>query len=91
MKRYLIIFQGGVQGVGFRYTLCQVASNLDVTGYCQNLYTEDVRVEIQGEEKDIDIFLNKVLNNDNPWIRIENYSLKEIDLELYEKGFVVKY
>lgn len=91
MKRYLIIFQGRVQGVGFRFTLCQIAAKLNVTGYCQNLYTEDVRVEIQGSEEDIDKFLHQVLNNDNPWIKIEKYSLKSIGLVNNEKGFVTRY
>ena len=75
MERYLIIFKGQVQGVGFRYTAGVVAKKYNLTGYAQNLYTSgDVRVEIQGEKENI-----------------EDYSLKKIELVNNEKGFGVRY
>lgn len=37
MERYLIIFKGQVQGVGFRYTCQRIATELDLTGSAKNL------------------------------------------------------
>lgn len=39
-----VFFSGHVQGVGFRYTSCQVARRFEVTGYVKNL--PDGRVEL---------------------------------------------
>ena len=88
----MIIFKGQVQGVGFRYTASVVAKKYNLTGYAQNLYTSgDVRVEIQGEKENIDLFINEMINNKNKWIKVEDYSLKKIELVNNEKGFGVRY
>lgn len=86
-KRYLMLFKGQVQGVGFRYTCCQIAGKLDITGYAQNLDNGNVRVEAQGTKEALDSFLKQILNAYNPWIRIDNYSVRDIPLEEFERGF----
>lgn len=86
-----MIFKGRVQGVGFRYTACMIANKLNLTGYVENLINEDVRVEIQGKQEEIDEFIHQLFNNSNHWIRIEDYSIKEIDLVNNEESFTTKY
>ena len=48
-----IIFSGRVQGVGFRYTACYLASSLGLTGWVKNLWDGDVEMEVQGDEASI--------------------------------------
>ena len=91
MERYLIIFKGQVQGVGFRYTASVIAKKYNLSGYAQNLYTGDVKVEIQGKKENIDSFINEILNNQNRWIIIEDYSIKKVDIVENEKNFGVRY
>lgn len=92
MERYLIIFKGQVQGVGFRYTASVIAKKYNLSGYAQNIYLSgDVRVEIQGEKENIDLFINEIFNSQNKWIKIEDYSLKKIELVNNEKGFSIRY
>ena len=91
MERYLIIFKGQVQGVGFRYTASVIAKKYNLSGYAQNLYTGDVKVEIQGEKENIDSFINEILKSQNRWIIIEDYSIKKIDIVENEKNFGVRY
>lgn len=50
----VIHFSGHVQGVGFRYTALQVATEFEVAGYVQNLADGRVRVEVEGEIREID-------------------------------------
>lgn len=88
MKRYLIIFKGRVQGVGFRYTACMIASKFKLTGNVENLLNGDVRCEVQGKEIQIDAFLKEILNNSNHWIRIDDYSLREIETIENEDKFI---
>lgn len=88
MKRYLIIFNGRVQGVGFRYFTMQSARGLKMTGHVRNMTNGDVEVEIQGESHDFNQFLQKVLKG-NGWIRIDDYSLKELPILPHEENFII--
>lgn len=89
MIRYLIIFKGRVQGVGFRYTAYNIANSLNLTGYVENLYNGDVRCEIQGKKEEINAFLDKILNNSSYWIKIDDYSMKQIDIIEDEMDFKI--
>jgi len=53
-------YEGSVQGVGFRYTSCQIASNYDVNGFVRNLPDGRVLLVIEGESEDLDAFLKEV-------------------------------
>lgn len=86
MIRYHIIFQGRVQGVGFRY-LCQLtAANLSLTGYAKNLDNGMVEVQVQGDKLNIDKFISTILKG-NFFIKVEDFSLKTKDIILEEKFF----
>ncbi len=89
MIRYFIIFKGRVQGVGFRYFAAQVASNLKMTGHVRNLSNGNVEVEIQGPKESFNTFLQSVIKG-NGFIKVEDYSIKEIPLKEFEKNFKVK-
>ena len=100
MERYLIIFKGQVQGVGFRYTCQRIATELDLTGSAKNLDNGNVEVEIQGDEDKIMTFISKMLKQGSylsidgftvrNFIRIEDYYLKKIPCK-QEKNFKILY
>ena len=100
MERYLIIFKGQVQGVGFRYTCQRIATELDLTGSAKNLDNGNVEVEIQGDEDKIMNFISKMLKQGSylsidgftvrNFIRIEDYYLKKIPCK-QEKNFKILY
>lgn len=50
-------YSGQVQGVGFRYTTIYLARGYEVSGYVQNLPDGRVRVEVEGEEHEVNAFL----------------------------------
>lgn len=50
-------FQGRVQGVGFRMTACMTARPFAVTGWVRNEPDGSVRLEVQGEEAEVEAFL----------------------------------
>ena len=52
-----VFYSGSVQGVGFRYTACRIATRFGITGYVRN--TSDGRVEclVEGDAAEIDAFL----------------------------------
>jgi acylphosphatase len=57
MIRRTVFFFGRVQGVGFRYTACHVASAFSVRGYVRNLSDGSVEAVVEGLEADVSSFL----------------------------------
>ena len=88
MKRYYIIYKGQVQGVGFRWRLMNIARKYNLTGYARNLYDGDVEVEVQGNG--VDEFLKESLEQDY-YVVIEDYAVKQIDLNTSENSFKIVY
>jgi len=69
-----ISVRGIVQGVGFRPFVYQLAAKYNLKGWVRNT-SEDVKIEIQGESKDLERFLSELQGNAPPLARIENISV----------------
>ena len=54
------IVKGYVQGVGYRYFAMRQAEKLQITGYVRNLANGDVEVFAEGEEEDIEQFVQEL-------------------------------
>jgi acylphosphatase len=59
-----VFYEGNVQGVGFRWSVRQIAKGFDVTGSVRNL--RDGRVELQatGDEGEVRAFLEAILQSE---------------------------
>ena len=88
MKRYYIVYEGMVQGVGFRWQLMNIAKRYKLSGYVRNLDNGNVEAEVQGA--DVDLFLKDSLKNDS-FARVDNYSLRLLPLKEKENGFTVRF
>ncbi len=60
MIRRNVLFTGRVQGVGFRYTTCEVAERYQVAGFVRNLPDGRVELVAEGEPHELDRFLEAV-------------------------------
>jgi acylphosphatase len=60
LSRREVLFDGRVQGVGFRYTTRNIAGRFSVTGYVQNLPDGRVKLVAEGEPAEIDGFVAAV-------------------------------
>ncbi|MCX6904539.1 MAG: acylphosphatase [Verrucomicrobia bacterium] len=55
-QRLTILYSGQVQGVGFRYTVKQVARGFEVIGTVRNLPNGGVEVVAEGERLELEAF-----------------------------------
>lgn len=69
MQRQTCYFAGRVQGVGFRYTVQNLALQYNVRGYVRN--TRDGRVELvmEGPENDMEQLIDDIRHKMNGYIR----------------------
>ncbi len=51
-----VIYSGGVQGVGFRYTAKTVAAGFDLTGTVRNLPDGRVELVAEGDKPELEAF-----------------------------------
>ena len=88
MKRYYIIYEGIVQGVGFRWRLMTVANKYNLTGFCRNLSNGNVECEVQGN--DVDEFVKETIKSER-FVKVYDYSIKEIPVDEQERIFDVRF
>jgi acylphosphatase len=60
MKAQRVLFEGRVQGVGFRYTTAALAKGFDVIGTVRNLADGRVELHVQGDPDEVDDFLQAI-------------------------------
>jgi len=53
MERVSVLFEGHVQGVGFRFTVARLAAHRQVTGYVRNEYDGNVTLEAEGLQEEL--------------------------------------
>lgn len=68
-QQRIVYFQGAVQGVGFRFTTCRVASRFDVAGTVRNLPDGRVEIVAEGDTEQIDEFIQAVAERMGRYIR----------------------
>jgi acylphosphatase len=64
-----VFFSGHVQGVGFRYTVLQVAREYEVAGFVSNLADGRVELEAEGEPAEVTAFIDAVREKMHGYIR----------------------
>ncbi len=69
MERRTYYFSGRVQGVGFRYTVKNVAIQHDVSGYVRNLTDGRVELVVEGKEPEIEQLVDEVGQRMHDYIR----------------------
>lgn len=55
-----VFYEGNVQGVGFRYSVRQIAKGFDITGSVRNLSDGRVELLATGEEDEVRAFVEAI-------------------------------
>ncbi len=89
MNRRRVLFQGRVQGVGFRERARDTAARHPVTGWVRNEPDGTVLLEVQGEEAAVERYLADLRR------RVSGLVVRELTVQINpdqdESGFVVRY
>lgn len=59
-----VFYEGNVQGVGFRWSVRNIAKGFDVTGSVRNLPDGGVELQTNGEEEEVRAFLEAILQSE---------------------------
>ena len=60
MKATRVLYEGYVQGVGFRWTTKRIAQGYDVSGWVRNLPDGRVELQVSGEDEEVEAFLRAI-------------------------------
>ncbi|MDQ6810136.1 MAG: acylphosphatase [Verrucomicrobiota bacterium] len=60
MSAVQVFYEGNVQGVGFRYSVKQIAKGFEVTGFVRNLRDGRVEMQAAGDDAEVDAFLRAI-------------------------------
>jgi len=69
MEQVRVIFEGMVQGVGFRFTALHAARSFDVSGFVRNLPDGTVEMVAEGEKRELEEFVGAVKTKMSHYIR----------------------
>ena len=88
--RRQVVYEGRVQGVGFRATTHAIATGFSVTGFVENLDDGTVRVVALGEPSEVDRFLAAI---DREFAeKVRGRSISELPPDSSEpSGFAIRY
>ncbi|HEC79493.1 MAG TPA: acylphosphatase [candidate division WOR-3 bacterium] len=86
----LIIIQGLVQGVGYRFFTVEQAKRFNIRGYVKNLPDGSVEVIAEGEEKNINDFIEQ-LKIGPASAQVTDVEVKWEDVEFGFSDFDIRY
>ena len=59
-----VFYEGNVQGVGFRWSVRNIAKGFDVTGSVRNLRDGRVELLVTGDDEEVQAFLDAILQSE---------------------------
>lgn len=74
-----VIFEGRVQGVGFRYTVKELSRGFDVCGWVKNLEDGTVELQVTGEADEVESFIHEIARESNVAHHIKNFYAEKIE------------
>ena len=90
MRRVHILISGYVHGVGFRYYVLEKAQKLNLLGWVKNNLEGSVEVDAQGEEHNIDAFID-LCRKGPPLSHIKDIYIREELITKEFKDFKVRF
>jgi acylphosphatase len=90
MTSLQVFFEGNVQGVGFRWSVRDVAKGFDVTGWVRNLPDGRVEMQVSGAENEVRAFLDAVKQSELRGL-IRKQSESVLAEQVKARGFEIRH
>lgn len=84
-----VFYEGHVQGVGFRFTVRQIAKGFDLTGWVRNLPDGRVEVQVTGDEGEVRGFLDQIAQGELHSL-IRKQTENQLDEPVAARGFEIR-
>ena len=85
-----IFFEGRVQGVGFRWSIRNIAKGFDVTGWVRNLPDGRVQMQVNGAEDEVRAFL-EAIGQSELRAHIREQTEKALPSPVSARGFEIRH
>ncbi len=85
-----IFYEGNVQGVGFRYTVKQIAKGFDLIGWVKNLHDGRVEMHLSGDEAELHAFLEAISQSELR-AHIRNQTESRLSTPPVARGFEIRH
>ena len=85
-----VIFEGRVQGVGFRYTVKDLSRGFEVCGWVKNLPDGSVELQVMGESDEVEAFIKEIAEESPVAHHIKNLTAVKIPLLENCSGFRIE-
>jgi acylphosphatase len=90
MSAVQVLYEGSVQGVGFRYTVRHVAKGFEVTGWVKNLRDGRVEMQVTGADEELRAFLEAIEQSELR-AHIRKQDTKSLPDVAPMRGFEIRY
>lgn len=88
-KTVRVLYEGRVQGVGFRYTARRIAAGFDVAGYVRNLADGRVELVASGDREEVEGYLEALRESELAG-HIDQAAAADIDKPDGLRGFEIR-
>ena len=85
-----VLYEGNVQGVGFRWSVRETAKGFDVTGWVRNLPDGRVELQVTGEETELRAFLDCIANGELHSL-IRKQTENKLEKSIPGRGFEIRH
>jgi acylphosphatase len=85
-----VFYDGRVQGVGFRFSVREIATGYDVSGWIKNLADGRVQLEVQGAPEELEAFLGAIQQS-HLRAHIHRHVVHEITPDPALRGFGIRH
>ncbi|MEN6445113.1 MAG: acylphosphatase [Candidatus Cloacimonas sp.] len=89
MPTWELYAKGRVQGVGFRYFIWNLASELGIKGYVRNQWDGTVKIVAQTDENTFESFMHRVAEG-NKYALVKKLEINKLDSDEEYNDFEIK-